>query len=888
MPDEFSNQQTDATRDQPAKAPARSVEDLTLPELFAQLWRRPVTTWRSLRMAGKADVPETEPIAPASADPVTAAPVKTTPVVPRTHAPRFSAMRMRWRPTPKHVQLLMYTIAIVCALVGASVLRGNTSISRGADPLNLGAAYLWLGFFLWLAADILINRQSIRDHWRRLSDRERRRWLARLAPGLGALGALYRLAQSMGAPREASVGMALSALALLGAFGLLWLVIEVAFSRTAPRDESPDDDQPIGTRLAITVRAWKEISHLRKLMFLLAAGSSVYIWLNTSGNRIQPPVLILWLFNCALWCFVFAPLRWNVFDWTSGRIDAFRRIKLGGNGLILLALALTLAAGAWFRIGRLEELPGEMQSDVVINILDAYRIHVGSDERIFLSNNGGREPVHVYLYALFGGQPGVGFNRYTINLLAALESLATLPLMFWLGCEVMGRQRRGYALGFAVLATALLAVGNWHVVMARQGLRISVSPLITTLSAVYFVRGLRHNRRSDYVLAGLTLALGLYSYKSLRMLPVVYVVCVGIAMLLKRGSWRVRAPYLFNLATLAFVACMVFVPMFHFWLEYPDQFTGRMTTRMFGDNAATPEERMLSLNEDGATFLSNMRNSLLMFHATADSGLVSAAPFEPAMDEVAAALLALGFAAWLTRMASSRDPVNWFVPCLLLFMLFIPALAIAFPIEVPHYQRSSSGMPAAFLIAALPLALYCRLLHQTLPRRIRLAAIALVAGGLLLASFEYNYGVYYGRYQEAYRRHVAPHSVAGNILRGFAESDGAYGNAFIVSYPYWWDHRAVGLEGGVVNWNNSADLPNIPGLIRLAYQRAGEFRLEPERDLLFYYSQGDDQALPQLQAWFPNGRATRIDIDWDSHSFFIYRVPALGQSGLQEFVNRHA
>ena len=532
-------------------------------------------------------------------------------------------------------------------------------------------------------------------------------------------------------------------------------------------------------------------------------------------------------------------------------------------------------------------MPGEMYSDLVINILDAYNIHHGVDQRIFLANNGGREPMHLYLYALLGGQPGLGFSRYTLDLMAALESIATLPLMFWLGCEVMGRERRRYALGFALLATALLAVSHWHVVLGRQGLRIAVSPLITTLSAIFFVRGLRHNRRADFVLAGLTLALGLYSYKSLRMLPVVYVLCVGIALLLKRYPWRVRMKYLLNLATLAFVACMVFVPMFHFWLEYPDDFTGRMTTRIFGYEANTTEERLDALGESGATLLGNLRNSFLMFHFTSDSTWVSAAPGEPAMDTVTAALFLLGVAAWLSRMASSRDPVNWFVPCLLALMLIIPALAIAFPIEVPHNQRSSPGMPAAYLIAALPLALFCRLAGRILPRRVGMGATVLLCGALLFSSYQYNHRLYFGPFMQIYHRSAQSHAHGGRILRGFVESDGAFGNAYLVSIAHWWDVRAVGIEAGIIHWYNTAHLHEMPGMMRDRYQRGGDHPLMPDRDLLFFYAWHDEAALPQLRAWFPQGRATYIETPWVDQSFYIFRVPALGEQGLQDFLNQY-
>jgi len=116
-------------------------------------------------------------------------------------------------------------------------------------------------------------------------------------------------------------------------------------------------------------------------------------------------------------------------------------------------------------------------------------------------------------------------------------------------------------------------------------------------------------------------------------------------------------------------------------------------------------------------------------------------------------------------------------------------------------------------------------------------------------------------------------------------SDGAYGNAFVIGQPHWWDHRAVGIEGGALFWPNTASLAELPGLLRGSMQRSGPFRLLPERDLLFFYAPQDEAALPQLEQWFPAGKALLIESEPPSNrSFYIYRVPALGEAGLQDFL----
>ncbi len=597
--------------------------------------------------------------------------------------------------------------------------------------------------------------------------------------------------------------------------------------------------------------------------------------------------MLLWLVNAALWAFVFAPLRWNIFDWASDRIDGLRRFNLRGYRWALVAFALILALGYSFRFDRLDTIPPQLFSDLVENIQDAYRIYHEDNYRIYMDNNNGREPLHYYLLSILASQPGQHFDFYALKLTSALESFLTLPLMFWLGIEVIGPRRRQLGLVLGLLAMGLVAVSFWHVMMGRQGLRISLTPLFTALTCIFFVRALRGNQRSDYVKAGLALGFGLLSYQAMRMLPAAIVISVVFALVIRRFSWRMRASYLLNLAVLAFVSLMVFLPLFQYWIEEPESYLRRSATRIFGDMPTTEEERAQFLLESGAAFLNNTRKTLLMFNYTNDRTWVSATSGEPAMDTVSGAFLILGAAAWLL-LAKSRDPVHFFIPMALLFALLASALALSFPGEVPSLTRSSGGIPPAYLIAALPLAVFCLRLRAILPRYLGTVVAIVCTVAALLAAYQYNRHVYFDKFNNAYTQSAHSYTQAGTALRGFAESDGAYGNAYIIAWPHWWDHRAVGIEGGLMFWENAALLANLPLLLRDAAQRSGDFRLQPERDLLFFYAPHDDEALPQLREWFPQGKPLMLEVEPSDRSFFIYRVPALGEAGLANFIESNS
>ncbi len=870
------------------RADERLFEDLTISELLAHWRRSPASTLRRFRLAlkraqtGRQQVPDIENAGSLNLPSSDSRPAAQVALI---HLPE----RLINSGYPK---LAIYLCAFILALLGSTYARGTADITRAdSHSLYVAAPYLWLGFILWLLGDISGQWPQIKQYWRSCDRGTRLLWSTRIVPAIMLIGSLLVLAQSMSAPDETAVNMALSAFAIAACGLIVWQLISFLYRRIYTRQGSTTRRHSTESRqLWITDRTparpsvWKAISG-RTILIALASALSIVVWANSGGNRIEPRIMLLWLASIATWALVFAPPRWNLFDLAAGTVDRIRGLTLRGRGWTIAALVLIMIVGAGFRFGRLHNAPSELISDMVVNIVDANRIYLGEDYPIFLGNNGGREPIQMYLLAFISGLPGFQFDRTTLVFVTALESLLTLPVMFWFAIEVIGKHRRRHALVVGLLATALLAVSFWHVSLARQGLRIPLSPLFTALSAVFFVRALRHNRRSDFILAGITLGLGLYSYKSVRMLPVVYVISIAVALLICRYSWRMRAKYLLNFAVLAFVAGAVFLPMLRYWIEEPDQFTGRATSRLFGDQPTTDEERWTLLREGGATFLGNIRNALLMFHYTHDNTWVSSIPGQPALDPVTGAFLVLGAAAWLGLLASERDPVYWFVPVLFFIMILLTALAIAFPIEVPSLQRASGAIPSAYLFAALPVARLCCQIRRALPHALGRGAAITFAVAVIAAAYQYNHDLYFGDFMDNYHRSAQNHSEAGEILQGFAESDGAYGNAFIIASPHWWDHRAVGVEAGAMRWDNSiVGVERLPQYLHNGLRRTDEYQLQAERDLLFFFAPRNVEAPRLLREWFPDGRPLEIRQEPLEKTFFIYRVPALGQNGLRAFL----
>ena len=862
-------------------------EDLTLAQLIHQFVKSPAKTWRAFNATLGSRRGNVQAAAAASPADSTADSDLETPTAAWRERLATGILTLR------NAQLLLYLIAVAGGLFGNSLLRGSGDDAPVAvGSLAAGAPFLWLAFFIWLLAELVGHWAQLQAWWRPMDRLSKFRWTARLLPLLIWLTSLMLLTDSMTAPAESALELVSAAIGRLALGGLVWLLIELvnrwqrqrAAASSAAADQKPPPQETAAPPYPLPWR--QKIGPARVTLFILATAASILVWINTANNQIATPIIILWLASAVLWALVFAPLKWNCFEWTAERIDVLRRIRWREHSWAVIAFALIMILGMGFRLTQLEAHPPELYSDLVEDIQDSNLIFEG-DHKIFFPNLAGREPLQFYLMSMLATLPGLGFNYFTLKLLGVLEGLMTLPILVAVGIELMGARRRRFGLLVGLLLAGLVAVSYWHAALSRLGLRLILTPLFTSLLIIYLARAMRRNRRADYVKAALALGFGLYGYQAMRMLPLIVVAGLAIAMAVRRISWRVRLMYGINLAVLVFVSFMVFLPLFHYWIENPENFWMRASGRILGDGVAA-EEQLEAFTSNVPVLMSNIRNALLMFHWKGDSIWAHGMPHEPAMDMFTGVFLILGLAAWAAQMLKARDPVLWAVPVMIFIMLLPSALAIAYPAHNPSHTRASGVMPLVYLVAAVPIAIIAQRLRQAFPGRRGIILAVIFCSSLLLLANQRNTRLYFDRYLDLYIERSYPYSEVGAVLRGFVDSGGAYGNAFIIAYPHFWDHRAVGIEAGEPFWPNSVSLSDAPRFLDNARQRTDRFKLNPDRDLLFFYSPYDEAAPLQLRQWFPSGYEQKIQSYHPDDSYLLYRVPFLGEAGLEAFLGSHS
>ena len=725
-------------------------------------------------------------------------------------------------------QLGLRLVALIFAWWGSGILA-NTPQRTEATALMAGAPLLVLGFVVWLGAELYGDWPTLQQWWQTRHD-------------------------------------------------------DVA-------DDAEVDVKPRKRRVA-----WAGLHPLRALAGLAGLFFSVIAVRFTADNQFTFIGFWSWMASVLLWVLAVSPNGDGPYDWLKGLVSRVRHIQWRHWTVVSLALIMLLAAA--FRLSDLTGVAPEMTSDHVEKILDARDV-LNGERDIFFANNGGREPFQMYAMALLSQLPGLGLNFTTLKLLSALEGLASILLMYWMGREIVGEGDRRLGTLTGLLLAALVAASYWHTGLSRLGLRIILTTGVTAALLVFLARAMRHNRQGDYIKAGLVLGLGLYMYQAVRMLPVVIVVGVGMAFLFKARGWREHGRTILNFIVLVVIAFVVFLPMFGYSLQFPQDFWRRTSGRLLGDDVITTTdeagnviEREPTLPERLEAFSSNMpilagnvRNALLMFNWKGDVAWINGAPNQPAMDMFTGALLVVGLAAWLARMVRRRDVFDWLVPLALVIMLLPSALSIAYPVENPSHTRTSGALPEAYLIAALPLALLVQSISQLVRGRRGVVASSVLVVFVVLGAYNINTRLYFDDHYEAYIDSSYPYSEAGRVLRGFAESDGGYGNVFMVASPYWWDHRALGIEAGQPDWPHGiVSVSGLRDILFLAYDRVDAFRLDADKDLLFLMAADDDESLAVLEAGFPQGRATLRQSYQPDDQYRLYRVPAMGAEAFLTWV----
>ncbi len=239
-----------------------------------------------------------------------------------------------------------------------------------------------------------------------------------------------------------------------------------------------------------------------------------------------------------------------------------------------------------------------------------------------------------------------GLSFTSLKLGTVILGLLTLPYIYLLGKEI-GNRRIG------LIAMAFAGIAYWPNLISRIALRFTLYPFFLAPALYYFLRGIRLQKRNDFILAGIFLGLGLHGYSPYRIVPILLVLGLGIFLIhhLGRSLAENRRKIAFGvLVTANYLRYFSIATLYDRQSGYG--WVSRVHQRL-AHGTAHPGKPWL-------IFFRNLWRAMTMFAWDNGEVWVISIPHRPVLDFVAGALYHLAFALFI-RYIQKRNSMDLFI-----------------------------------------------------------------------------------------------------------------------------------------------------------------------------------------------------------------------------------
>ncbi len=363
-----------------------------------------------------------------------------------------------------------------------------------------------------------------------------------------------------------------------------------------------------------------------------------------------------------------------------------------------LALVLVVAAG--LHLWHLTSYPPGLFFDEAQNGLESFAL-AQSPHWVAWSHELSGRPT-LFLYVLAAAQAVLGPHALVLRSVVAAANVLTMLAMAWALAPLLGRER-------ATLAAAIYGVTAYHLLYSRIIYEASISTLPLVVAVGCAIRALEERGYRWWLAWGAALGVGLWTYAAFRLVPVVFVIALGVVAL-RRPPARRRV--LVGSAVGLGLAAVIALPLLITMIRDQDAFFQRaretsLMTDIHNAGSLAPLER--NLRAYGLLFFANAQDSNQIYDS-------------PALGTVAAAAAWLGLGSLFVLARRGRGGTAavlalWWTAGLLPGILTVS-------VEAPHWSRTLYALPAAAAIAAIGLE---RAAAALAPRRRRIAVLGLLA-----------------------------------------------------------------------------------------------------------------------------------------------------------------
>lgn len=551
-----------------------------------------------------------------------------------------------------------------------------------------------------------------------------------------------------------------------GLYLLCALCFLIAFLLRKTDEDTAAEETPEETESAEAPAEPEFASFVRFEFLALSAACALLAFMLFGGNQFTFLNLSVWALSLIFAGLAFCPfgireMAGKFRGLLEHAVEKHGRIQLAFPSWNWICLAVFCLC-AFFLFHQLDEVPVDMVSDHAEKLYDIRDV-LNGESPIYFTRNTGRECFQFYFTLLVMKIFGTGLSFLSLKIGTALAGLFILPFVYKLG-KMLGNR-------FVGLVTMLLCgVSYWPIVIQRAGLRFAYYPMFTAPALYYLIRGLKDRSRGCLILSGIFLGIGLHGYSPFRIVPVAFVIFFLIWLLTDvRKELRGNAVRAF--LCLIFFAFLVFLPLARVTADMPEMVVSRSVSRL-GESEKSFDASPFSI------FLSNVWKGIVMPFWNDGSTWVHSIVYRPALDHLTASFFFLGLLFILMRFLKKRRPEDI---CMILAipLLMLPStLSLAFPIENPCLNRTAGALIPVMIIAAAGLCCTFDVLGRILRRNI-LSFAVLCAGTvfILVNILSHNYDLIFRQFAYEYNRSAWNTTQIGEVIRGFADSVGEYGNA---------------------------------------------------------------------------------------------------------------
>ena len=392
--------------------------------------------------------------------------------------------------------------------------------------------------------------------------------------------------------------------------------------------------------------------------------------------------------------------------------------------LYIVLLVIVFIIAILLRVLYLGKIPPGIHPDAAINALDAWCAFTTHHYQVFYEANFGREGLFINLVSFSFGLFGPTLVAYKLP--GALIGIISVLGMYVFGIVAGRRQLVG------LFAAFFMAISMWMILFERTGLRATVSVACVIWTSTFFILALRHRRWYWYALTGLFLGLGLYTYISFRLIPLMLLAAFFYYAWLRRkvtkASFLITWHNHHGAVWTIFVATIVALPLGLYFFHHPEYIMSRAN-----------EVSILSQPHPLALLAKSTLANLSIFSFYGDPNWRHAIARQPLLDPLQSILFIMGIILVLRQVrkiqktSKSGGVVDATIGVYILILfggMILPAATTYSPGGIPHALRIINTAPAVYMFIAITAAMMFEWFWQKFVTKRR--QIVLVTGAIFV------------------------------------------------------------------------------------------------------------------------------------------------------------